>query len=219
NPVRLRHLVMSTSAGELIETRFSVEMLRASSPGRLLSMRSSASASTFAGSIPGIAARIRRRRPPASALRIGQEFGHRVPPTSMSATFSLPTRWGNRMAREARPGRARPAGWPGPFTAPAWWGGSIGQSLGSLYDRLHASVPYFRRIPWAPAHSCDRGPALRARDQRGRSSPRSRAQARWSWAGWAAEDRDRRRPDRERRAGWVHHRQPGHAGAGEQGPR
>ena len=39
-----------------------------------------------AGSIPGIAARIRRRRPAASALRIGQEFGHSVPPTSMSAT-------------------------------------------------------------------------------------------------------------------------------------
>src|SRR5436305_14027628 len=77
---------MSISAGELTEARFSVEMERASSPGRLLSIRSSASASTVAGSIPGIAARIRRRRPTASAFRIGNEFGHSVPPTSMSAT-------------------------------------------------------------------------------------------------------------------------------------
>src|SRR5207248_872427 len=76
----------SISAGELTEARFSVEMERASSPGRLLSIRSSASASTVAGSIPGIAARIRRRRPTASAFRIGHEFGHSVPPTSMSAT-------------------------------------------------------------------------------------------------------------------------------------
>src|SRR5947209_11305277 len=105
SPQRLRHPVMSISAGELIETLFSVEMARASSPGRLLSIRSSASASTVAASIPGIAARIRRRRPAASALRIGQEFGHRVPPTSMSATsrdFTSPP------AGEVGPGRSRP---------------------------------------------------------------------------------------------------------------
>src|SRR2546430_3592901 len=34
SPQRLRHPVMSISAGELIETLFSVEMARASSPGR-----------------------------------------------------------------------------------------------------------------------------------------------------------------------------------------
>src|SRR5438445_472143 len=105
SPQRLRHPVMSISAGELIETLFSVEMARASSPGRLLSMRSSASASTVAGSIPGIAARIRRRRPAASALRIGQEFGHSVPPTSMSATsrdFTSP------LAGEVGLGSSRP---------------------------------------------------------------------------------------------------------------
>src|SRR5438128_1084528 len=79
---------------------------RAASTGWLLSTRASASASSAAASIPSIAARIRTRRPTASSLRIGQEFGHNVPPTSISATCSLPTRWGF---------------WPGAFTRPAWW--------------------------------------------------------------------------------------------------
>src|ERR1700694_1931691 len=79
--------------------------------------------SMTSGSWPAIAAAIRRRRPSPSVLRIGHEFGHSVPPTSMRATsrgLRLPTRWG---------------GWPGPFTAQAWWGRWYGQSRRSPYDR------------------------------------------------------------------------------------
>jgi len=67
-------------------TRLSVVMLRASSPGRLLSISVSASASTVSGARPSIAARILSRRPSASAFLTGQEFGHSVPPTSIRAT-------------------------------------------------------------------------------------------------------------------------------------
>src|SRR5919201_3239765 len=83
-PWRSRQPVTSSSASSV--TRCSVVMVRASSPGRLLASSSSISASTTAGSWPSIAAMTRRRRPSLSVFRIGHEFGHRVPPTSIRAT-------------------------------------------------------------------------------------------------------------------------------------
>src|SRR5712691_1085839 len=83
-PCRASELAIKASA--LTTISISVEMLRASSPGRLLLIRSSARAWTAAGSRSGMAAAILCRRPSASVSRNGHELGHSVPPTSTIAT-------------------------------------------------------------------------------------------------------------------------------------
>src|ERR1700694_4199118 len=78
-------------------TSTSVVTARASSPKRLLSMRSTTSASTVAGASPGSARPTLWRRPSASVARNGHELGQSVPPTSMRAASNvLPLRLGER---------------------------------------------------------------------------------------------------------------------------
>src|SRR6266851_9062716 len=86
-PCRASHAAISTSAAALVDG-VSVEMARASSPMRLLAIKSVTRSSIVAGSNIGIAAATRSCRPAPSVLRKASEFGHRVPPTSIRAASS-----------------------------------------------------------------------------------------------------------------------------------
>src|SRR5450759_2786896 len=86
-PCRASEVAISTSAAASV-AGVSVEMARASSPMRLLSIKSATSASIAAVSSIGIAVATRWCLPAPSVLRKGHEFGHRVPPTSIRAASS-----------------------------------------------------------------------------------------------------------------------------------
>src|SRR6266851_2542780 len=86
-PCRASESAINTSAAAMVDG-VSVEMARASSPMRLLAIRSATSASIAGGPSIGMAAATRWCRPAPSVLRKGHEFGHSVPPTSMRAASS-----------------------------------------------------------------------------------------------------------------------------------
>src|SRR5258705_4475015 len=86
-PCRSSDAAIRTSAAAIV-VGVSVEMARASSPMRLLAIRSATSASTASASNMGIAEATLWCLPSPSVSRKGHEFGQSVPPTSIKATSS-----------------------------------------------------------------------------------------------------------------------------------